>query len=154
MALIHQSLYQQESGVELDAGAYVTRLVESLRNAYRTDIGRIDFETETEHVSLDVDTMIPLGLILNELITNALKYAFPGERKGTLRVSLSKSDDIVNLKVKDNGIGIPDTEQLKNSDSMGYTLVQDFCRKLKASVVIDGSNGTEVNVRIPVQSKY
>ena len=151
MALIHQSLYQQESGVELDAGAYVSRLVDSLKKAYRTDSGRIEFVTDVDQINLDVDTMIPLGLILNELITNALKYAFPDARKGVVRVSLRKRNGVVSLRVKDDGIGIRDTEGLRDTNSMGYTLIQDFCRKLRASMDVDGSGGTDVLVKIPLQ---
>ena len=108
----------------------------------------IRLETAIEPLLLDVDIMIPLGLILNELISNALKYAFSDGRNGELLVKLSRQNEEIKLLVADDGIGLPESFNLEVT-SMGYTLVQDFCRKLKAILNIASENGTKITLSIP-----
>jgi len=148
MALIHQNLYQNASFVAVDASHYIHGLMDNLKQGYRLNAERIAVDTDIDDVRVDVDTMIPLGLIVNELVTNALKYAFPGDRKGRLLVALKAKQGTLALKVKDDGIGV-DADKLKSAQSMGMTLVSDFCIKLKADLQISGDQGTEVNIRIP-----
>jgi two-component sensor histidine kinase len=149
MALIHQTLYQNENIIEVDTKEYVDKLVNSLKTAYRLDPQRIRVTTVVEAMKLDVDVMIPLGLILNELITNALKYAFPDGRNGTIEIAMSRQSDEIVLRVKDDGVGMPDTGRLEQTASMGFTLVQDFCAKLNASLHVRSEQGLEVVISIP-----
>jgi two-component sensor histidine kinase len=149
MSLIHQTLYRDRNVIEVDAREYVEKLVESLRTAYRVDPERIALMTDVDPLKLDVDLMIPLGLILNELITNALKYAFPDGRKGQITIELKNEMNAILIQVQDDGVGMSDPDRLKQSQSMGYTLVTDFCAKLKATVDVRSEHGTAIEIRIP-----
>lgn len=148
MALIHQSLYQDDSFIAVEADKYIRGLVDSLRRGYRIDPDRISIEAEVDPLRVSVDTMIPLGLILNELVTNALKYAFPGDRSGQILVSLKADDKNLILQISDDGIGV-DPDALRQSNSMGFTLVSDFCAKLKAQLVVASQNGTTIWICVP-----
>lgn len=149
MALIHQSLYQEHDLSTIDSATYIDNLTKSLFNSYNIDPDRISLNTKIDSFKLDVDIMIPLGLILNELISNALKYAFSDGREGSLMVRLSKEENGLNLAVADNGIGMPSDYDVDNSKSLGLTLVRDFCYKLHAVLSIDVKEGTYVSIAIP-----
>ena len=106
MALIHQNLYQEDHLTAVNSKDYIDRLCRSLLNSYSIDDGKIKLVTEIEPLLLDIDTVIPLGLILNELITNAIKYAFKPDEVGEISISLMKSNDALELVVTDNGVGM------------------------------------------------
>lgn len=150
MALIHQNLYRDDNLVGVDVQQYIQKLIESLFTSYNIEIDKIALQTNIDKLQLDVDTVIPLGLILNELISNALKYAFADNHKGVLQVDLLIVNNQLLLRVKDNGRGM-DKEALKSSQSMGYKLVQSFLQKLQASMNIETENGTNIELLI---SKY
>lgn len=149
MSLIHQSLYQDRDLLSIDSSEYIINLAKGLFDSYNIDQERISLNTVIDPVQLDVDIMIPLGLILNELISNALKYAFTDGRKGELKVSLFQHTSQLTLEVSDNGVGLPEDFNARQPLSLGHTLVQDFCKKLKAELKINGMNGTKVMIAIP-----
>ena len=149
MSLIHQKLYQNEQFTEVDSKDYIENLCLSLFNSYNVESERINLETHIESIQLDVDTMIPIGLILNELITNALKYAFSRQTEGTVQVVLQNKNAHLHLSVKDNGIGLPQTFDENRSTSMGYQLINDFVRKLRGTLEINSQNGTHVSIEFP-----
>src|SRR5690606_25019018 len=109
MALIHQKLYQDENLVEVDVQEYIDKLTGSLVSSYQTSDKTVHFHTDVDSIKLDVDSIIPIGLILNELISNALKYAFDNDHSGTIGVSLKERNDGIRLEVSDDGLGLPDT---------------------------------------------
>lgn len=148
MAMIHQKLYQKDNLTGVSILDYINNLAESLFSSYGINNDRIILKTDIEDLNLDIDTTIPLGLILNELITNSLKYAFPNNQNGELLVSLKKSQDKLVLLIQDNGIGIKQSQDSTNPLSFGLKLVHSLSRKLKASVDMDNSNGTSVSLRI------
>lgn len=150
MALIHQNLYRDDNLMGVDVQQYIQKLIESLFTSYNIEIDKIALQTNIDKLQLDVDTVIPLGLILNELISNALKYAFENTDKGVLQIDLLLVNEQLLLRVKDNGKGM-DKDALKTSQSMGYKLIQSFLQKLNATIKIDGDNGTNIELLI---SKY
>ena len=152
MALIHQNLYQDTDISAVDSLQYIDDLTKNLFNSYNIDQDKIELQTDIESISLDVDIMIPLGLILNELISNALKYAFRGGRSGLIEVKLQQQQKTLELTVADNGLGLPTDFSLENSSSMGMTLIQDFSRKLKANLKVLSDSGTKVILSIPFKS--
>ncbi|MBX2817929.1 MAG: tetratricopeptide repeat protein [Saprospiraceae bacterium] len=146
MALIHQNLYQEEHLSGVDTSSYMDRLCESLMRTYSIDDSEVTLRTEIDPILLDIDSVIPLGLIINELITNALKYAFPEKSGGEIFVKLSQEEGALNLMVKDNGVGMT-VPQIDSLNSLGFKLIKAFSAKLKGSLSIYNREGTEVHCR-------
>ncbi len=142
MALIHERLYQSKDLKRIDFGDYIERLAIDMFNTYVSDPGRIKLEIDVENTLLDINTAIPLGLILNELLNNSLKYAFPDSRKGTVAVNFSKKETEFKLIVKDNGIGFPENIDFKNTDSLGFQLITSLTGQIDGKIDLDKKNGT------------
>lgn len=135
MALIHERLYQSESLAQIDFHAYITDLMEHLFRAFGTEPEAVQLSLDIEHAPVGVDTAIPVGLILNELVSNALKYAFPGGRRGQVRIRLRRpADPILELVVGDDGVGLPPGVDFKNTESLGLQLVCILVRQLGGEI--------------------
>jgi two-component sensor histidine kinase len=115
-------------------------------HSYQVDSDKVELSLEIERIELDVDTLVPLGLIVNELITNALKYAFPDERSRTLAVSLKTSESALILEVNDNGVGF-DPQQIR-PDSFGQKLVRSLVRQLDGTLELNSENGTRARLEV------
>ena len=122
---------------------------------HRADSGPIDLEFKVEDVFLDINTAIPLGLILNELVSNALKYAFSGnaQKRGLLRVLLGQEDSRLVLEVSDNGAGLPDEVSWQMPRTLGLRLVNVLTEQLRGKLELDRQNGTTFRIAFPVPSK-
>lgn len=149
MALIHKNLYQEGDLVGVDAKAYIDMLVDHLMQSYPLPQQQVAVAKDIAPLKLDVDTIIPLGLILNELISNALKYAFGEERAGKLYVGLQAEGDGLRLRIADNGPGLPPGFDLDHLQSLGFRLVKAFAQKLKAQLHLASEGGTTVQLFIP-----
>lgn len=150
MALIHQRLYQDEDLVGVDTVEYIDKLTSSLINSYQIDDTSIQIHTFVDPMKLDVDTLIPIGLILNELISNSLKYAFKKQETGIVEIHLRRHESDIILKVSDNGQGLPADFSIEDSKSLGYRLIKAFSDKLGALLTIGHSlSGTQVSMTIP-----
>ena len=147
MSLIHQDLYQKENLTSVSINKYFERLSENLFNTYNISRDQITLTKEISQLNLDIDTVVPLGLILNELLTNALKYGFPNDRKGEIKVTMKQVEQELFLEVRDNGIGLPE-ETDKKSDSFGLNLVEVLSGKLDAGVRQFNDGGAVVQLRI------
>ena len=143
MALIHQNLYQEDQLTAVNSKDYIDGLCRSLLNSYSVGENEIKLTTSVEPLLLDIDTVIPLGLIINELISNAIKYAFRPDTKGEISVSLTKNSDTLELVVTDNGVGMA-TDSFSSRHKMGYRLIQSFVQKLKGTYDITVDHGTKV----------
>jgi two-component sensor histidine kinase len=150
MAMIHEMLYSSMGEFKrINFGLYIEKLSRTIFNAYTMDPNRINLETDLENIQLDVDTAVPLGLILNELLSNALKYAFPEGRKGTLRVTFKKEDDTnLLLSVEDDGVGVPEKNGV-NENSLGLILIKSLVEQINGNITIDNKNGLKINIRFP-----
>ncbi len=149
MALVHEKLYHAKDLSKVDFHDYLVTLIDNLYRSYTVSIARIALKMEVEDISLGIDTAIPCGLIVNELITNSLKYAFPGERSGQLQVMLRRSgrDDrgeaVYELIVGDDGIGIPQGVDLKGATTLGLYLVTTLVmHQLRGSIDLKREQGT------------
>ncbi len=149
MSLIHQSLYQKENLASIQMKSYLEKLTKSIFNTYRVSNNDVQLHLEIEDFNLSIDTVVPIGLIINELITNSLKYAFESKSSGEIWVSLVKRTDSLFLQVKDNGIGFSKEilEKEKNK-SFGFTLIDAFTKKLDAELSIRNQNGAVVSLTI------
>ena len=149
MSIIHQKLYQDEYLTQVNTQEYIDQLARSLFDSYNVNPGRIKLQTSIESLVLDVDTMIPIGLTLNELISNALKYAFVNQSGGMVYVDLKSQNGLLKISVADNGVGLPSSFNVDTATSMGYQLINDFVRKLKGKLKIISNDGTQVSLEIP-----
>jgi len=149
MALIHKNLYQEENLVGVNAAEYIDKLTDSLMASYQISENKVNIKKDIDPIQLDVDVVIPLGLILNELITNSLKYAFEEKEKGAIQMSLKKEEQGLRLKLSDNGKGLPDNFNFEQLSSLGFRLIKAFAQKLEASLNITSKKGTQVELFIP-----
>ena len=145
MALLHQNLYKEENLTGVDMKIYFENLVQGLFDAYNIDPERISLVREVQELILDIDTVIPLGLITNELISNALKHAFPLEEKGQITVKLKEMNGLLELVVSDNGQG--DSSGIKSS-GFGSMLIDSLANKLEAQVQKTVKDGTTYRIFI------
>ena len=148
MSLIHQNLYKENNLTGIEIKNYLEQLCNNLFATYNISNEQINLETNIENIILDVDSIVPIGLILNELITNALKHAFPNNTAGTISIDISKNNEGLLMTISDNGIGIKSDDPFNESDSFGYHLIKAFQRKLNADLDISGTNGTSISMLI------
>ena len=152
MALLHENLYQSENLAQLNLGVYVASLCAQLLRAAGPVHGRVRLErhVETEKISLGLDQAVPFGLLLNELVTNALKHAFPGERSGCIRLTVARATaETVRLTVTDDGVGLPAALDPSHTQSLGLQLVQMLTKQLHGTVTFQPGLGTTVQILFP-----
>ena len=146
MSLIHQKLYNSENVSSIDMKFYIRELVSYLAESFNTG-QRIRFEYDLEPLEMDVSQAVPLGLILNEAITNALKYAFPNDRNGTITISLTNtSANNYLLTISDNGIGMPSQPGNRRAGSLGISLMTGLAEDLEGKFTIENDNGTRLKI--------
>lgn len=143
IALVHEKLYQAKNLSHIPFNDYVHSLVVSLLHAQNADGRGISADLDIAPVHLSVEHAIPCGLILSELVTNSLKHAFPDGQQGSIQVMLRRIDDEVRLVVADDGIGLPERIELRESASLGLDLVFTFAEQLEAKIDVRRSPGTE-----------
>lgn len=149
MSLVHEQLYRSGDLENIDLGTYVDQVARTLVHSHDEASGRIRVKREISKVTLDLESAIPCGLILTELLTNALKHAFPGGRGGTVRVSLSTTeDDEVELAVEDDGVGRDPDDR----SGFGLHMVELLVRQLGGSLAVEVAQGRLVRVRFPATS--
>jgi PAS domain S-box-containing protein len=147
MAMIHSQLYQSDRFDNIDMTKNTHELAENLRFLYGKEKD-VDLTIESSEVYLSIKYAIPCALILNELITNALKHAFPDRMRGKIQISIQKFDDTaVRLNVKDDGKGIPEKEDAKPSGALGLELVKHLVNgQLKGELQFNTDNGTDISI--------
>lgn len=150
MALVHDRLNNSDKGDEIDFREYAASLARSLLTIYERGENAIRLHLDLAPLSLVLTQAVPCGLILNELMTNALKYAFPGGRGGEIAVSLSRSADMLTLGVADNGIGLPAGFNWRQSPSLGLRIVDILSRQLDGTVACASGPGTCFRLTFPV----
>ena len=149
MALIHQNLYQDPELIGVETNVYINKLASNLITNYKTEDKNIELKTDIDTLYLDIDTIIPLGLIINELISNSLKYAFENKVSGLINIKLKESDSSLNLTVMDDGLGLPEDFSIESVSSLGFRLITALSDKLKANLSIETpKHGTKVTLDI------
>ncbi|KUK74557.1 MAG: Signal transduction histidine kinase [Methanobacterium sp. 42_16] len=151
MALIHERLYRSNDLKSVDFPDYTRSLVRDIFNTYRTE-QKIELKMDIQDVMVDVDYAVPLGLIINEIITNSLKYAFPPGREGVVWINFHKNGDEYFLEAGDDGVGIQDDVDLKKSDSLGMLLVNSLTAQIDGELELDSQEGTIFRIKFKEKS--
>lgn len=146
MAFIHQNLYQGSAVNGVNMNEYIRTLSTHLFQTYNIRMDKIRFHADIEDISLHTDTAIPLGMIMNELISNSLKYAFRKKEEGDVWVTMKKHNNELLLRVKDNGDGLPAGFSPEKAGGFGYEIINAFCQKMKARLNVEGNGGTDVQI--------
>ncbi len=147
MALIHEKLYQTEDLSRINFAEYIRSLTVHLFHTYRVNPNIVKINTDVEDVYLSINKAIPCGLILNELVSNALKHAFPKSKKGEIQIRLySNSQNRMKLIIGDDGIGLPENLNIQNPETLGLQLVNDLVKQIEGSVTLDRTEGTTFSI--------
>ena len=153
MAIIHENLYQSKDLSHINFVEYIQSLVLNLFYSYNIDHTQIKPIIKIEDISLNIETAVPCGLIISELISNSLKYAFPNKMNGEINVSLKSEKDIYHLCICDNGIGLPEDINFSNIKTLGLLLVNSLTEQIDGEITIQRDHGTKFKIRFKEQ-KY
>ena len=150
MALIHEKLYESENLSRIDFGDYLRSLASGMHESYGLGSRQIDLTIESVSTYMAIDTAIPCGLMVNELVSNAMKHAFPADHKGHINVSLSCRKDRLILSVRDDGVGLPDDFSAHAPQTLGMKLIDALVSQLDGELKITNENGTQFEVTFPI----
>jgi len=153
MSLIHEKLYQSDDLSRIDSSSYVKTIVQELYGSFMGEAMQIPPRVDTADIRLSVDQAIPCGLIINELVTNSFRHAFPAGWKGSpeVLVSIRESGGRVEMVLADNGIGLPESADLNKTKSLGLSLVPMLVRQLEGTIVLERSPGTRAIITFQVK---
>ena len=147
MALIHEKLYQSRNLAQVNLAEYIESLYLHLYHMYGVDSSKVKINMDVQEIFLDINTAIPIGLVINELVSNAVKHAFPNGSQGEISLKLSSGDNGGRcLLVKDNGVGLPEGYDIHNPETLGMQLVCDLVAQVNGSIQVDASSGTTFHV--------
>ena len=150
MALIHETLYKSSDITKIDMKDYIDKLGDHLTLAFAGGPCHIQLETDVGNIPLIIDTAIPCGLIINELVTNAFKHGFSGRSEGKICIRLQTFEEQrLVLEISDNGVGLPPNMDIQKTSSIGLQLVDILARQLKASITVDRDHGTQFKFTFP-----
>ena len=143
MSLIHQKLYQADDITTIDIAVYLKEFIGYLKDSFGTE-STITFKLDLPPLKINVAQAIPIALIINEAVTNSIKYAFPNSRKGEIAISIKERQDVIRLSIIDNGIGINPVLIDMELESLGLALIKGLTTELKGNLDIQNNNGTSV----------
>ena len=149
MALIHETLYQSKDLSRINFAEYLQKLVAHVSRSYRLRPDAVRISVQVNDISLPIDTAVPCGLIINELASNSLKYAFPGETKGEIKITFDRTDTHFVLRVADTGIGLPADFDPEKGRSLGMKLVRMLTTQLCGELECRNGVGTTFEIRFP-----
>lgn len=147
IALIHDRFYQAEGTSRIDFDEYIKRLCDNLIISSGVSRDKISLVIKAEKIALDIDQAVPCGLIINEVINNSIRHAFPGERKGTLEITFKLEGTNVLLQIGDNGIGMDASVDFENPETLGLQLIRVLAEQIDAEIKLDRANGVTYSIR-------
>jgi PAS domain S-box-containing protein len=151
MALVHEKLYQSTNLSRIDFGEYVKTLGGLLLNSFGVDASTVRLEVDGNGVYLNIDVAVPCGLIVNELLSNALKHAFHDGRGGTIRIGIESDDTRCRLTIADDGVGIPPAMNVDSSPTLGLRLVRGLVEQIGGTIHTVTSRGTDYRISFPLE---
>lgn len=143
ISMIHEKLYQHENLSKIDFDKYIRELVDIILHSLNNEHKHIDMHMDIDNIELSVDQGVPCGLILNELISNAYEHAFKGRMEGVINICIKEKEDQIQMKVSDNGNGLPEGFEIGQTGSLGLTLVQTLTRQLNGNLHFTNKKETE-----------
>lgn len=147
MALVHEKFYQADALTEINFAEYVEKLNQFLFQSYSDKSERIKLTVVSDNVALDMDTAMPCGLLINEIVSNALKYAFPDNREGEIKIVLNKlSENNIEMSISDNGVGMSNDFDIEQAESLGLQLISALTSQLDGTLKVSVENGTRYSV--------
>jgi len=153
MALIHDRLYRSTDLKRINFGDYIRNLTNELYHTYVLDIQRVKLVLNVEDVMIDINSAVPLGLIVNELVANAMKYAYPEGESGKIQICFHKDDDLYILRVKDDGVGIPKDLDISKVKTLGLQLVTNLTQQIDGEMELNREHGTDFEITFE-ESKF
>ncbi len=146
MALVHEKLYQTRDLSSINFEDYITSIVSEIIGLYRIDTKAIITEINIKDIALDLESAVPCGLIINELLTNAFKHAFHDNRSGVLSINFTRTDDTYKLAIKDNGVGLPEGFDYMRTNTVGLQIVNVLTKQLRGTLQIKSDGGTDATI--------
>jgi PAS domain S-box-containing protein len=154
IALVHKKLYGSDNFANINFAQYIQDLTAYLFESYDTQSRGVTLITHLDKISLNIKTAIPCGLVINELISNALKYAFPAGRQGKIQIDFYQSEDqMLTLIVRDDGVGLPASFDLQPPQSLGMMLVQELVEQINGTLTLSKQQGTEFIIKFPQENQ-
>jgi two-component sensor histidine kinase len=150
MSLVHQKLYESQDLSKIGMEAYVSELASLLLSSFGVGEGKVALDLEVEDLSMQIDAAIPCGLVINEIVTNSLKYAFPGDRRGRIAISMRETGNWVELRISDDGVGFPEGYDPEAIRKMGLGTVFTIVRhQMRGEIEFSTGRGVEYSIRFP-----
>jgi PAS domain S-box-containing protein len=155
MALVHEKLYQAENLSKIDVSEYIKSLALHISQLKDVDSNKVSLIISAENIFLGIDQAIPFGLVINELLTNAFKYAFPGDKTGEIRIHMRVKDNhAYELVISDNGVGLPAHIDIRNPSTFGLQLVHLLNQQLAGTIKVNREKGTTFAIEFPPKSRH
>ena len=154
MSLVHETLYRSNSFSRIDFNEYLKSLIQSIASVYKKPAGRVDFDLDIKPFTLNIEQALPCGLVINEIVTNSFKYAYPAGQNGRIFVKCGPAgEDEIEIRISDDGVGLPADYNWKEADTLGLGLVRIIAEaQLRAKVELSGENGTRFSMRFPIKN--
>ncbi|MBL0103292.1 MAG: PAS domain-containing protein [Bacteroidetes bacterium] len=146
MALVHEKFYQSDELSEINFAEYVEKLCQFLYQSYGDKTDRVKVAIIGDPLGLDMDTAMPCGLLINEIVSNSYKYAFPGESRGTITIEIKHDGKKATLRMSDDGVGLPQGFEVEASESLGMQLIQALTSQLDGELKVSRDKGTTFEV--------
>ena len=152
MAMVHEQMYQTGNFGNVAADEYIRGLCERLIETYNVSVTQVETVFDLDKISLDIDTSTILALLLNELVTNSLKHAFPDGRTGKIHIKLKRNaiDSACTLDVSDNGIGLPAYVDMQNGETLGFRLITSLVEQLSGTMELESDHGASFSISFPL----
>ena len=147
MSLIHEELYSSQDFSHINLSEYIRNLTKELLTSHIGDPGRVQLTVNVEDIKMELETAIPLGLLINEIVANSVNHAFPHHHKGEIIVDLQRDGDAFILKISDDGIGIPENIDFEKAETLGFQLVNNLVNQLDGEIEMQTNNGTTFIVK-------
>jgi two-component sensor histidine kinase len=149
MANIHQRLYEDQDFQSVNIKAFVKEMITSAKSNYDNFTKKINLVFDVDDVRLNLNSSVNLGLIINELLTNSIKYAFDSRDTGSIKIEVKQTDHSLRLCISDDGKGLPENFDIQKSESLGFLLVQSLVDQMEGEMVLDSSAGTKIIITLP-----